>query len=437
MVAIRVDGNIKVEYRSDLGKNAMGDMMVLDVTMDTGRKIRVVNLYDQLEKGRTSSLRPVRQVRWQDIMTEKTIVCGDFNSHSRRWDTNCREERDSKFWKDWQEEYMMQLGNNGQPTRNGSNGTQSVIDLTWSSPLESPLAQWRMGTESEETGSDHRLIIWETKHNPGHDPVPSGEQIRWDITRMTDEQKDEAELLWLQMGENRPILNDMSFCEEVESEAAWIQDTLTDILNQKARRIRICARSKRWWNADIDSKRKAVGRAKRKLREEGGAERLKSARKDLKSEIRKAKRKMWQDFLINAKQYDVWRALEFTKPAMSITIPTLSDQFGNTASSTEDKRSMLMQHAFPNPPDDGSNEFIFTGVGGYYKQIDQTLVTPIIWGQASNKAPGPDGIGAAAIKLLWKWDPERITALFRACIRVGVHPLNWKIARGAVIPKQG
>jgi hypothetical protein len=36
---------------------------------------------------------------------------------------------------------MMQLGNNGQPTRNGSNGTQSVIDLTSLSPLESPLPQ--------------------------------------------------------------------------------------------------------------------------------------------------------------------------------------------------------------------------------------------------------------------------------------------------------
>jgi hypothetical protein len=242
MVAIRVDGNIKVEYRSGLGKNAMANMMVLDITIDTGKKIRVVNLYDQLEKGRTSSLRTARQVRWQDIMTEKTIVCGDFNSHSRRWDINCKGERDPKYWKDWQEEYMMQLGNNGQPTRNGSNRTQSVIDLTWSSPLESPLAQWRTGTESEETGSDHRLVIWEAKHNPGHNPVPSGEQIRWDISRITDGEKDKAELLWLQMEEHRPILNDMNFCEKIESEAAWIQDTLTNILNQKARRIRICAK---------------------------------------------------------------------------------------------------------------------------------------------------------------------------------------------------
>jgi hypothetical protein len=96
-----------------------------------------------------------------------------------------------------------------------------------------------------------------------------------------------------------------------------------------------------------------------------------------------------------------------------------------------------MQHAFPNPQDDGSNEYIFKGVGGYHKQIDQRLVTLIIWGQESNKAPGPDGIGSAAIKSLWRWDPERIIALFRACTRMGVHPLNWKIARGAVIPKQG
>jgi hypothetical protein len=36
----------------------------------------------------------------------------------------------------------MELGNNGQSTRDGPNGSKSVIDLTWSTPLESPLGIW-------------------------------------------------------------------------------------------------------------------------------------------------------------------------------------------------------------------------------------------------------------------------------------------------------
>jgi hypothetical protein len=125
--------------------------MVLDVTTETGRKIRVVNLYDQQEKGRNTATRPARMANWNNIMNDQTIVSGDFNSHSQRWDPNCRPERDATFWKDWSENFLMQLGNDGQCTREGSNGRKSVIDLTWSSPLESPLRLWRLAKDHEDT----------------------------------------------------------------------------------------------------------------------------------------------------------------------------------------------------------------------------------------------------------------------------------------------
>jgi hypothetical protein len=244
---------------------------------------------------------------WNNIMNDKTIVCGDFNSHSQRWDPNCRRERDATFWKDWSENFLMQLGNDGQCKREGSNGSKSVIDLTWSSPLESPLGLWRLAKDHEETGSDHRVIIWETRRDPTTNTLPSkvGERIRWDISRMSEDDKDEAELLWLTASETRPTLDDFSFCEDIESETLWIEETLTNILNQKARRIRLCARSKRWWNDTFDAKRKAVSQAKRRQHVSGGADRLRAARKAMKTEIRKAKREMWQNFLSNAQRDDV------------------------------------------------------------------------------------------------------------------------------------
>ena len=42
-----------------------------------------------------------------------------------------------------------------------------------------------------------------------------------------------------------------------------------------------------------------------------------------------------------------------------------------------------------------------------------------------------------AIKCLYDWDPERVVALVRAHIRLGVHPDRWKTARGVAIPKPG
>jgi hypothetical protein len=106
-------------------------------------------------------------------MNDKTIVCGDFNSHSQRWDPNCRRERDATFWKYWSENFLMQLSNDGQCTWEGSNGSKSVIDLTWSSPLESPLGLWRLAKDHEETDSDHRVIIWETRRDPTTNTLPS------------------------------------------------------------------------------------------------------------------------------------------------------------------------------------------------------------------------------------------------------------------------
>jgi hypothetical protein len=122
---------------------------------------------------------------------------------------------------------------------------------------------------------------------------------------MSEDDKDEAELLWLIASETRPTLDDFNFCEDIESETLWIEETLTNILNQKARWIRLCARSKCWWNDTIDAKRKAVSQAKRRQHESGGADRLRAARKAMKTEIRKAKREMWQNFLSNAQRDDV------------------------------------------------------------------------------------------------------------------------------------
>jgi hypothetical protein len=121
----------------------------------------------------------------------------------------------------------------------------------------------------------------------------------------------------------------------------------------------------------------------------------------MKTEIRKAKREMWQNFLSNAQRDDVWRALEFTKPAMNIAQPALRDESGNTATSIVEKRQMLIDHAFPLPPSDPCDDYIFKPRGHFHKSISREIIAPSIWGQASKESPGPDGIRPAALKPLW------------------------------------
>ena len=60
-----------------------------------------------------------------------------------------------------------------------------------------------------------------------------------------------------------------------------------------------------------------------------------------------------------------------------------------------------------------------------------------ISGTSTKKSPGPDTFSPLAIRCLFEWEPERVTALIRAHIRLGVHPHTWKTARGVIIPKPG
>jgi hypothetical protein len=140
---------------------------------------------------------------------------------------------------------------------------------------------------------------------------------------MSGDNKDEAELVCLTASEIRPTLDDFSFCEDIESETLWIEETLTNILTQKARLIRLCARSKHWRNDSIDAKHKAVSQANRRQNESGDADHLRTARNAMKTEICKPKCEMWQNFLINTQRDGIWRALDIAKPAMNMAPPAL------------------------------------------------------------------------------------------------------------------
>ena len=42
-----------------------------------------------------------------------------------------------------------------------------------------------------------------------------------------------------------------------------------------------------------------------------------------------------------------------------------------------------------------------------------------------------------AIRCLYDWEADKIGAILRAHIRLGIHPEAWKTARGVTIPKPG
>jgi hypothetical protein len=50
---------------------------------------------------------------------------------------------------------------------------------------------------------------------------------------------------------NRPLIDLSSQQEDLENEAAWLEEILIEILDKHAKPIRITAYSKRWWNSEV------------------------------------------------------------------------------------------------------------------------------------------------------------------------------------------
>jgi len=104
-----------VDERTDLNRGANEDVIATDVKRRAGRLTRMVNIYDQ--KHTHSGERPARKLNWQRVIRQgSTVLAGDFNAHSIRWDPRCQVQRDAAFWADVIDENGLEIGNDGEAT---------------------------------------------------------------------------------------------------------------------------------------------------------------------------------------------------------------------------------------------------------------------------------------------------------------------------------
>jgi hypothetical protein len=90
----------------------------------------------------------------------------------------------------------------------------------------------------------------------------------------------------------------------VEHDAAWCEEALSSILNATAKKIRMCAKFKRWWNSDIKERRKAVARERRRR----NTEEAPRTPTKLQMLILHSKSKMCCEYSQMLREAEVWRA---------------------------------------------------------------------------------------------------------------------------------
>jgi len=111
------------------------------------------------------------------------------------------------------------------------------------------------------------------------------------------------------------------------------------------------------------------------------------------------------------------------------------DREGKQANTSLEKEEMLRHESFP--PNDGDQYYGIPPAGCSHTRVTEQAVERALYSQSVKKAPGPDKLSFGAIRLLWKWDKERIVRLTRGAIRTGTHAAVWKRACGVVICMPG
>ena len=95
---------------------------------------------------------------------------------------------------------------------------------------------------------------------------------------------------------------------------------------------------------------------------------------------------------------------------------------------------MIRRVMFPAPQGDSHPE-IFQEEGRAYLKVTKAIVQRALDHQSTKKAPGPDKLNFLAIRLLWKWDAERVVCLIRQSIKMGYHPYAWRTVKGILLRK--
>jgi hypothetical protein len=150
-MVVREGSRLGTHHRTDLSRGAYNDVMVTDLTRRGEKMTRIINVYDQRDV--QTGERRGRKLNWHRAIPHEggTIIAGDMNAHSRRWDPKSRQQRDATCWQEIIDEYGLQIGNDDCPThhwvRNGDQG-ESTIDLTLATQL---ITRWSMLDGSHAT----------------------------------------------------------------------------------------------------------------------------------------------------------------------------------------------------------------------------------------------------------------------------------------------
>ena len=351
------------------------------------------------------------------------VVAGDFNAVHPRWQPGAaRYHGKGQEIVEWADEHGLQCLIRGVATHNAGN----TLDLVWPDNLRT--VAW---VAHEECVTSDHLPIRGTVFPP---PPASGQStLNTTDDRPIRVRDSDLPRFAKAMSMWTPLVGPLDCEEHVDQLAREIVRAVKEAISisgSRRRPPRGCAAP--WWTEECRQAREDYASSNPEERPQ--------ARKELRSQVLKAKREHWKRMVEEMEtQKDVFRLVKWADARSRQPPPPLLHE--DRLVTDQRERATILGSALltrfsaaddlpppeePHPP--GSLNWVQT--------ISEDEVRECTIG-GKTTAPGEDGLTVRLMKACWDSIGPHVTRLFQACVSIGSHPAAFKNGEIVLVPKKG
>lgn len=432
MWMVRKESGLRFSVRDDVWSHP--DASGLDVTMENGTTVRVVNKYHQERRGGGGWC--LRQLPAGISRGQTTMILGDFNAHSNVWDARVRIAlREEDVLDAMDREKMALINEEDRITRRGASGG-SVLNLAWISEDCTHRATWEL-REEDNVGSDHAAIRIRLLQDKGAQAAPTSTRLAfqkadWEVV------KEEAKKL---VEREKGRWEEARRKGDVEEMGKILEECHVEAMEKGVPSARAHWRSKGWFREEVKAKRSKMAQQRRWARNSQEPEdhrEWRRLRNDYFHTIRRKKREQWDKFVQQAEGGEMWGIWKMASTKRTSRTPTLVDpRTGDVAHTFPQKEEMLAKLLFPRKPAEPKTEEEEEPppAAWEHQPVTNQEALKAIRAQGQLKAPGEDGVVSRVVTKCWDHLGEWVTEMYNAALEQGKQPARWKKAIVAVIPK--
>jgi hypothetical protein len=438
-----------------LGTN---DITAVQIRGPYGR-VTIFNIYNDCNHSNTERMiRNTIREKVGEIQREANdhmLWAGDFNRHHPLWDKDedtrlftpvATRRADSLLTLLAEFDMEMKLPKGTPILQHMRSKRYSRPDNIFCTPrLSNMVTRCEVDPKNRPPCMDHFPIVIEInlpQERTAEVPSHNFRKVDWDDFRknLEDKLKD--------IDAPRPLTTDVQFQKAAKDLTEAIQNTIRTQV--KARRLR--PDSKRWWNSNLKKMKKELNELRvesfpnRALTDHPIHRKVRQLSNKYGTEILKAKRQHWTDFLEEATVSDIWTANRYFKEPSgdggSPRIPTLKvNHEGNTitVNDNEEKATIFAKTFFPTRP---TNSSVLTS-SAYPeplpnpRRITKKQILAQIQRLSPYKASGPDGIPNVVIQKCADLILDHLYHIFQGMLERGYYYKPWRESITVVLRKPG